>query len=124
MSTKNGTAHANLPTETLRARRGHGFYPPVNVREATPELDTTDAIASADKIVQVHYFGGSADWYIVEADWSTGEAFGYADLGLGGGEWGSIYLPEIEAVNVHRGMLIMERDCHFDQQPFDSIQRR
>jgi len=51
-------------------------------------------------IVYLHYFLGSADWYITEKDKGDGEdtrqiqAFGYADLGYGG-ELGYISIEEL-----------------------------
>ena len=80
-----------------------------------PALYSTEDTPIEDKKIVAHFFGGSCDWYVAEYDPTTYEAFGYADLGMGGGEWGSFNLQEIEAINAHRGMLIIERDCHFDK---------
>ena len=50
-------------------------------------------------LVSLHYFIGSADWYITERDTSPEQlqAFGWADLGMGCGELGYISIAEIIA---------------------------
>lgn len=101
-------------TETQRERRGHDFY---EIPVQTPRLYATEKVAPKDKTIWVHYFGPSQNWWIAEVN-SDGMAFGYADLGFGGGEWGNIYLPELEAVNVHGGLVIIERDCFWTPKTF------
>ena len=84
---------APLP-ETQRKLRGHKFFPAE--MKKWPAIYANDSTALADVPFVAHYFVGSADWYISEVDQKTGEAFGYADLGLGGGEYGYINLPDLE----------------------------
>jgi hypothetical protein len=102
-----------------RKRRGHDFYPPAAEAKKIPGLNTTDGEEFDDKFVYLHYFGPSQDWYIAEVDQETGLAFGYADLGFGGGEWGSIFLPELEEVAV--GFVIIERDKWFLPRRFAGL---
>ena len=49
-----------------------------------------------EAVVHLHYFSGSADWYITERDMEAEQqqAFGWADLGYGG-ELGYISLIEL-----------------------------
>lgn len=107
----------NLP-ETLRQRRGHDFYV---FPDETPALYATEDIPLADKTVWAHFFGPSQDWHIVEVDPDTGLAFGYCDLGMGFPEWGYVDLTELEAVSVHAGLVIIERDCYWTPKPFAEL---
>ncbi len=36
-------------------------------------------------------------------------------------EWGYINLPELETVNAHDGLTIVERDCHWEPKCFAEI---
>ena len=106
--------------ETQRIRRGHDFLPPPSVREKVPALYATEDVDAADKTVWLHYFGGSYDAWIVEADFDTGEAFGFVRIaGLGDGEWGYVDLTEAEAVNT--GLVIIERDKWWEPKPFSEV---
>jgi hypothetical protein len=97
--------------------RGHRFCPPQAVLKKIPKLYETDSIPADDKIVRLRYFGGgSAYWLIVELDQETGEAFGYAELFAGCGEWGYIFLPELaEFQNPNRPWEMIERDLYLDE---------
>ena len=107
--------------ETQRKRRGHNFLPPKTVK--VPGIMATDGIPVADKSIPLHYFCASGDWYIAEADFETGEAFGYAKLAAypDGAEWGYIDLNELEQLNVHGGLVIVERDCYWTPVKFSDI---
>lgn len=105
---------APRPVETQRNRRGHDFYPPAEQMAVWPKLYATEDIAPADKPVMAHYFQGGADWYVTEYDPMENEAFGYADLGLGHGEWGYIPLGDVEELRGQFGLPI-ERDLDFVQ---------
>ncbi|MBU2851152.1 DUF2958 domain-containing protein, partial [Acidithiobacillus ferrivorans] len=76
-----------------------------------PDLRETDG-QGEDAVVHLHYFTGSADWYITEMvrnpDY-VGDAFGLADLGMGFPELGYMSLPEI--------MGVAELDFHFVPRP-------
>jgi hypothetical protein len=45
-------------------------------------------------MLHLHYFAGGCDWWIIEYDPATGDAFGYAWLGNTCAEWGHLDLPE------------------------------
>jgi len=55
-----------------------------------------------DAIVHLHYFRNGMDWFITEKDAYDEQlqAFGYADLGMGGGEFGYISIEELKANNI------------------------
>jgi hypothetical protein len=118
--------------ESQRRARGHVFTPPAIIRRRTPAVGATDGTGPlAHRLVLAHYFTGSWDWYVVEADWSTGEAWGYVK-GPAGAEWGRFDLTELEQVRPHgtytrtglpeglvgTGHLIwlVERDCWWTPQ--------
>ena len=50
-----------------------------------------------EAIAHLHYFKGGCDWFITEKDMEVSQlqAFGWADLGHGGGELGYICIAEI-----------------------------
>jgi hypothetical protein len=100
-------------------KRGHKFYP--STTEGIPAIMATEDIATADKIVHLHYFVGGADWYITELDPETGEAFGWAEIVSGGGEWGYVFLPELATLEV--GFLVVERDLHWSPKPVKEVDR-
>jgi len=113
------TGPAVLP-ETQRVRRGHRFYPPAAA--GLPALYATEGVDTPDKTVRVHYVAGGCDWWLVEYDPATGLGFGYACLGYSAGaEWGYIHLPELEAVRVHRGLVVVERDLHWTPRPVSQL---
>ena len=63
-----------------------------------PKTYETENVDTEDKIVYLHYFYGSFDWYIIEKDINDGQhqAFGYAILGDPDcAEWGYISLREL-----------------------------
>ena len=98
-------------TDTLRKRRGHDFYP--RDIASWPPLYANENTPLAEVPFSAHYFVGGADWYVSEVDQETGEAFGYADLGVGAGEFGYFSLPEMEAV-VAQKFFVVERDLDFE----------
>ncbi len=113
----------------LRAKqRGHHFYPRQADLAAIPALYSTEDLPLGDRIVWLHYFTGSADWWVVEFNPSTGQAFGYACLGDPDmAEWGTFHLPELEelylaVVNTPEPQrlwppVIVERDLWWDPKP-------
>lgn len=107
--------------ETQRKRRGHSFVPPKTVK--VPGIMETDRIPMENKIIPLHYFCASGDWWIAEADFDTGEAFGYVKLASypDGAEWGYIDLNELETLNAHHGLVIVERDCNWEPTLFRNI---
>lgn len=105
--------------EVNRKRRGHAFYPPKSVAKKVPALGATDE-QGEDALVVLHYFVGGCDWYITEADLETGEAFGWAEILPGGGEWGYTNLVELEGV-LAQGLWPVERDCYWDPKPMREV---
>jgi hypothetical protein len=107
------------PPETLRARRGHEVYPPEDIRAQVPRLGTGDETPAGECIVWAHWFAGGSDWYLMEADWSSGMAFGWVCLNedAQNAELGEFFLPEMEAVLAHGGLLVVERDLHWEPRP-------
>jgi hypothetical protein len=107
--------------ETQRKRRGHNFLPPKSVN--VPMIKTTTGIPMAEKSIPLHYFCAAGDWYIAEADFTTGEAFGYVKLAAmpDMAEWGYIDLNELEQLNVHHGLVIVERDMYWTPVKFSDI---
>ncbi len=122
---------AGLPAEINSERRGHAFYPSAESLEAIPGLYATDAVGAADKTIHLHYFTGGCDWLIAEFDRATGEAFGWARVNYPVGEWGYIYLPELEQIMIpgrrvplgkgqtgYQLPIIVERDLDFTPRTF------
>lgn len=79
----------------------------------------TDDIETDDKIVQLHYFSGSSDWYIVERDSSKEQlqAFGYVILNgdTQNAEWG--YVPIAELLDIPQ----VELDLYFKPKTFKEL---
>lgn len=103
--------------ETQRKRRGHNFLPPKSVK--VPALYTNDDVPAEDQVVVLHYFAATGDWWLTEMGVSETNGrltgFGYVRLSAfpEGAEWGYVDLGELEAVNAHHGLVIVERDCHW-----------
>jgi hypothetical protein len=104
--------------ETQRKRRGHNFLPPQAILKKIPALYATDGIIEPeDKMIYLKYFSAAGDWWIAELDPDSGMAFGYAHM-ADCAEWGEIYLPELEELNAHHGLVIVERDCWWKPKKF------
>jgi|1186.fasta_scaffold572007_1 hypothetical protein len=54
--------------QSQRTRRGDDFLPECDELIAIPLLGDTENVALEDKIIHLHYFLGSCDWYIAEID--------------------------------------------------------
>lgn len=108
--------------ERNRARRGHNFFPPVAVERKVPALGANDVpdMDCDDAVVWLHYFSPSGDWYVTEWNKVTGEAFGWAELLPGCGEWGYMSLPEMEAVYV-APFGIIERELDWEPKPMREV---
>ncbi len=87
--------------EQHHPERGHGFYPPAGQLAAIPPLYGSEDVATADKVIHLHYFVRDCDWWVCEYDPATGDAFGYARLRGDdtNAEWGYVNLPELEALH-------------------------
>lgn len=100
-------------TEVNRARRGHGFYPPKSQMGTIPTYDELADTPLNELMVFAHYFVGGNDWWIVSID-NDGIAYGYACLNDPMcAEWGSSYLPELEALRAKPHGSVVERDCYW-----------
>lgn len=89
---------------------------PANVVRKLPAIYSQSE--TDDPIVYVKLFSPytNAVWYLTEYDPSDGQAFGWADLGMGGGELGYINIPELEGAN-KRGLPLVERDLYWKPMP-------
>jgi hypothetical protein len=115
------TALATPEVATVDRRRGHKFVAPAEVLANIPKLYGTEDVPTADKIVHLHYFCGSADWFITELDPETGEAFGWAEILAGCGEWGYVSLPELATLVA--GPFVVERDLHWSPKTIKEVDR-
>ena len=110
--------------EVNRQRRGHDFLPAWEALTAIPPLRATKHVPLAEKVIHLHFFFGSCDWYVAELGDDTWEAFGYANLGdAQNAEWGYFSMPELEEVLVGPG-LVVERDLDWVPQPFSAVEVR
>ena len=108
-------------TEVNRKRRGHAFLPPKTVLAKIPKLYETEATATADKVVWLHYFSPAGDWWITELDQEEMVAFGWVKLaGYPDGEWGYMSLEEMESVYVPP-WVIVERDMWWTPVKFSEV---
>ena len=97
--------------ENSRGEEGEWFCE--KIKELTAQIAKIPNIGKTDgqgmnAIARLHYFKGGADWYITESN--NMESFGYADLGMGGGELGYIPIAELIANNI-------ELDLYFTPKP-------
>jgi hypothetical protein len=75
--------------------RGHQFMPPLDEIEV-PVLYSTESVLLDDKRFVLHYFTGSADWWLAELDPTEWLGFGFANLGdPANAEWGYVSLIEL-----------------------------
>ena len=78
--------------------------------EAIPKLYETEETPLKDKIIHLHFFIGSCDWYIAEYSISAlterPTLWGFACLGnKQNAEWGYIDLEELDKVISHVGIV-------------------
>jgi hypothetical protein len=95
----------------LDSVRGHQLLP-ATVARKLPALYSQENVADPTAWVKLFSPYTGAVWYLTEYDPSTKQAFGWADLGMGGGELGYIDLPELEGLN-KRGLPLVERDLYW-----------
>lgn len=100
--------------------RGHKLMP-ANIKAKIPNIGGQEH--EPDPMVWVKYFSpySQAVWFVTEFD-GQDEMFGWADLGMGGGELGYISLAELEGVN-RRGLPLVERDTSFRPKPLSQAKR-
>jgi hypothetical protein len=81
-----------------------------------------------DPIAHVKLFSpySGATWFLTEYDPKTGEAFGWADMGMGMGEYGYIDVGDLAmTVRVMRGgnLPLIERDLYWKPCPMSEARR-
>lgn len=100
-SSAQGEAPAGTrPTELWREERGHDFYPTPGELAKIPGLWATVLEPHEHRLVCLRYFSSWGEWYVVEVDGASGQAYGWSCLGgdLSQGRWGLIDLPALEAL--------------------------
>ena len=112
--------------------------PPQRTLDRIPRIYETSQIPIEAKIIYVHFFCGSADWYPVEYD-GEDEFFGFVNLGDDDmAEWGYFSFAELKGIcvpgspiiesgaGVLLGLLplIVECDECWRPRPFGEIQWR
>ncbi len=109
----------NHPAKTAAHRldgvRGHQLLP-ATVARKLPAIYSQENVD--DPVAQVKLFSpySGAVWYLTEYDPSSKRAFGWADLGMGGGELGYIDITDLEGLN-RRGLPLVERDLYWKPMP-------
>lgn len=86
-----------------------------------PKLYASEKLSAEDIVIHMHFFFGSADWYVAEFD---GEDifFGHANLGDPiCAEWGYFSFTELKEIRVN-GFEI-DRDLYWKVRKFSEIQR-
>lgn len=124
MKEKDGKQVPNcVPTKTAAHRldgvRGHQLIPSTLARKLPPIYSQENV---EDPIVQVKLFSPytNAVWYLTEYDPASREAFGWADLGMGGGELGYISVTELEGMS-RGGLPLVERDLYWRPVPLSKV---
>lgn len=94
---------------------------PAAVKSKIPKLYSQEN--NPDPTVWLKFFSpySNATWYITEFD-GRDRMFGWADLGMGGGELGYISLSELEEAN-RNGLPLVERDLSFRPVPLSKVAR-
>ena len=85
-----------------------------------PKLYDTEETAIADKLVYLHFFLGSCDWYITEYD-GDDTFFGYAILNgdIDNAEWG--YISFVELQRVKAGFAEVDCNLHWEVTPAQKV---
>ena len=105
----------NIPEEKNRDLRGHDFYPSAQTLRAMRQRQSGPF---GNQVVHLHYYGpGRMDWYLTEVD-QDGIGFGWCRIT--DGEWGSVWLPDLEEVAI-QGLYVIERDLSFRPKPAREI---
>ena len=100
--------------------------PTQNQLSKLPRLYETEEIPLQEKMIHMHFFLGSCEWYIAEYDKEEDLFWGYAILNadLENGEWGYISYEELKELkaravvngipgNELRGFFEVDRDVHW-----------
>ena len=116
------TAAAEVPVKTagrhpLDGKRGHILLPSSIERKLPPLYSTEN---EPDPIVHVKFFNpysrSNQVWLLTEYDPATNTGFGWADLGMGGGELGYIDVGELQGLQ-KGGLPLIERDTSWRPTP-------
>ena len=79
---------------------------------AIPRLYETEGVELKDKLIYLHFFIGSCDWYVAEYD-GQDTFWGYAILNGDdqNAEWGYISFNELKEIKIH----YVEIDCELEK---------
>lgn len=115
--------------ETQRSERGHAFFPQQSQRESIPRLGENRHRATEDTLVHLHYFTSSTHWYITEANWDNGQAYGVVSTN-GHATWETINLVSLEAQHCRPDgssrflpPVVVFRDTHWKPTSWKNAQR-
>jgi hypothetical protein len=101
----------------LDGKRKHELLPSSIERKLPPPYSTEN---EPDPIVHVKFFNpysrSNQVWLLTEYDPATGTGFGWADLGMGGGELGYIDVGELQGLQ-KGGLPLIERDLSWRSVP-------
>ena len=114
-----------MPRYSTDGPRRHGLLPD-GVAKKLPKMGAQKN--NADPIAHVKLFSpySQATWFLTEYDPATGEAFGWADLGMGCGELGYFSIPELAALVRPMGrhaLPLVERDLYWAPCPLSEAIR-
>lgn len=88
---------------------------PSKVRLAKiPKLYETEEIPLKDKLIYLHFFIGSCDWYVAEYDHENDLFWGFAILNgdYEMAEWGYVSFVELKSITLQNGL---EIDCELEE---------
>ncbi|MFE2271445.1 DUF4262 domain-containing protein [Streptomyces lavendulae] len=87
------------PPDLWREERSHDFYPAPEVLAGLPGLWATVLEPHEHRVVGLRYFSSWGEWYVVEVDAASGQAYGWSCVGgdRSQGWWGLIDLPALES---------------------------
>ena len=110
-----------MKSHPLDRVRGHELLF-VSVARKIPVLYANEN--TPDPIAQVKLFSpySGAVWFLTEYNLDEGLAFGWADMGMDGGELGYIDLNELAGAN-RRGLPLVERDLCWSPRPLSEAKK-
>ncbi|WP_327740421.1 DUF4262 domain-containing protein (plasmid) [Streptomyces nojiriensis] len=115
-SAQRGARVRTRPPELWREERGHGFYPAGEVLAESPGLWATVLEPHEHRVVGHRYVSSWGEWYVVEVDDASGQAYGWSCLGgdRSQGRWGPIDLPALESFRPDSDLSqLVTRDLEF-----------
>ncbi|WP_435060495.1 DUF4262 domain-containing protein [Streptomyces sp. bgisy060] len=95
-----GVTARTRPPELWREERGHAFYPATQTLAEVPGLWATAPEPYEHRVVHLRYVSPEGEWFVVEVDETSGQAYGWSYLGddPSQGRWGLIDLPALESL--------------------------